>query len=248
MTAIFKMELIKNAQDKGLYFWTFVLPIIFMIMFISIFTSGTMADSKDQVILSIVPGYTVMFVFFIMISMCFSFIKDNENGMIARLASTPLPSYSYLMGKWMTYMIIVMIQIMVMFIFGKVVYNIPLEQPIFLLFLAIILTLSITGMGVALSLIVRTANMGIAITQVITFSGAVIGGLWMPLEMMPGIIQKIGKFTPQYWAHDAFKQAMSGILSFTDLMMSSLILLGFGCIGFLIAWILYPRFLNRAKS
>ena len=248
MTAIFKMELIKNLQDKGLYFWTFVLPIIFMVLFISIFTSGTMADNKEQVILSIVPGYTVMFVFFIMISMCFSFIKDSENGMIARLASTPLPAYSLLLGKLATYIVIVMIQIGVMFIFGKVVYNIPVEQPIYLSLVAIILTLFVTGMGLALSLIVRTHNMGIAITQVITFVGAIIGGLWMPLEMMPNFMQKIGKFTPQYWAHDAFKQAMTGTLSNTDALASTLILLGFGCICFIIAWLSYPNFLRRAKS
>lgn len=248
MSAIFKMELMNNAQDRGLYFWTFLLPIIFMVLFITIFSSGTMADQKDEVILSIVPGYTVMFVFFIMISMCFSFIKDNNNGMIARLASTPLPSSSYLIGKWLSFMIIVMIQIFVLFIFGKVVYNIPLEQPFFLSLLSIILTISITGLGLALSLIVRTQNMGIAITQVVTFGGAIIGGLWVPLEMMPNTIQKIGKLTPQFWAHDAFMQAMTGTLSFTSFLASSLILLGFGGIGFLIAWVSYPNFLKQAKN
>lgn len=248
MTAILKMELMNNAQDRGLYFWTFILPIMFMVLFITIFTSGSMADNKEEVILSIVPGYTVMFVFFIMISMCFSFIKDSDNGMIARLASTPLPSFSYLFGKWLSFMVIVMIQIIVMFIFGKVVYNVPLEQPFLLSLLSIILTISITGIGLALSLLVRTQNMGIAITQIITFGGAVMGGLWMPLELMPTVIQKIGKFTPQFWAHDAFKQAMTGTLNYTSFLTSLLILLGVGCIGFLIAWISYPTFLKRAKN
>src|SRR5699024_11282920 len=58
MTAIFKMGMIKSSKDKGLYFWTFILPIIFIVLFISIFTSVTMADNKEEVINKIVPRYT----------------------------------------------------------------------------------------------------------------------------------------------------------------------------------------------
>src|SRR5699024_4311140 len=83
---ICKMGIIKSSKDNGLYFWTFILPIIFIVLFISIFTSGTMADNKEEVINKIVPGYTVMFVFFIMISMCYSFLEDRNKGMVARLA------------------------------------------------------------------------------------------------------------------------------------------------------------------
>src|SRR5699024_11077374 len=110
MTAIFKMGIIKSSKDKGLYFWTFILPIIFIVLFISIFTSGTMADNKEEVINKIVPGYTVMFVFFIMLSMCYSFLEDRDKGMVARLASTPLPPYAYLMGNRGVYIALVLLQ------------------------------------------------------------------------------------------------------------------------------------------
>src|SRR5699024_11907358 len=110
-SVIFKKDINKSYKDKGLYFMTFILPIIFIVLFISIFTSGTMADNKEEVINKIVPEYTVMFVFFIMISMCYSFLEDRNKGMVARLASTPLSPYAYLMGKWGVYIAIVLIQI-----------------------------------------------------------------------------------------------------------------------------------------
>src|SRR5690625_2297314 len=100
MKAIVKLELRKSVQDKGLVFWTFILPVIFTILFISIFTATVEEQMKQEVIVSIVPGYTVMFVFFIIISMGTSFIKDRDTGLIARLASTPLPPMQYLLGKW----------------------------------------------------------------------------------------------------------------------------------------------------
>lgn len=247
MKAIFQMEMIKNAQDKGLYFWTFLLPIIFTVLFISIFTAGTEGADKEYVIISIVPGYTVMFVFFIMISMGFSFIEDRDKGMVARLASTPLSPYAYLFGKWLPYVVIVFIQMIVLLAFGKIVYNFPIEQPLLLGMLALILTFCITGLGLALSLFIRTSNMGVAITQIITLGGALLGGLWMPMEAMPALFQKVGKLTPQYWAHNAFQEAMTGTLTYTDFLIASLILLVFGAVGFIIAFFAYPSFLRRAK-
>lgn len=248
MTAMFKIGLMKNAQDKGLYFWTFIMPIVFIVLFISIFTSGTIADDKDDIINSIVPGYTVMFVFFILISMCFSFIEDRDKGMVARLASTPLSPYAYLAGKWSTYMFIVLLQIGGLMLFGKVVYQIPFAQPVYLLILALILSMTVTSMGVLLALLIRTPNAGIAITQIIALGGAVVGGLWMPIDMLPNIIQHMGHFTPQYWAHQAFQDAMNGTLVFPQFLKTCFILLSVTIISFTLALIRYPRFLQHAKN
>src|SRR5699024_6400211 len=133
MAAILKMGIIKSSKDKGLYFWTFILPIIFIVLYNAIFTSGTIAYNKEEIINKSVPGYTVMFVFFIMISMCYSFLDDRNKGMVARLASTPLSPYAYLMGKWGVYIAIVLIQTSCLMLLGRVVYQIPLAQPICLI-------------------------------------------------------------------------------------------------------------------
>ncbi len=64
MGAVFILEMKKNLQDRGLLFWMVVLPIIFTVLFITVFTSGAEKIAKQEIITSIIPGYTVMFVFF----------------------------------------------------------------------------------------------------------------------------------------------------------------------------------------
>src|SRR5690625_4500239 len=147
MGAMITLEMRKNLQDRGLLFWTLILPIIFTVLFIAVFTSGSNESVRDQVITSIIPGYIVMFIFFIMITMVETFIKDLNSGMTARLASTPLSPYLYLLGKWIPYIYIVLTQIIVLFAFGKLVYNIPLGQPLLLLALSLSLTFTVTGLG-----------------------------------------------------------------------------------------------------
>lgn len=248
MNAIMRLEMRKNLQDRGLLFWSIILPIIFTVLFIAIFTSGVNETDKADVIISIVPGYIVMFVFFIIITMVDTLMKDLHIGMTARLASTPLSSTAYLIGKWIPYMNVVFIQIAVLFLFGKLVYDIPMQQPLFLLLISLCLTFTVTGLGLAIALLVRTFNMGLAITQIIALGGAVLSGLWVPIEFMPSVIQTISKFFPQYWAHQALQDAMSGTLEMTNLFGSLSILIGFGLFGFMIALFRYPNFLKRARS
>ncbi|PAV30506.1 ABC transporter permease [Virgibacillus profundi] len=248
MNAIMIIELKKHIQDKGLLFWMLILPIIFTVLFIAMFTANVDAATKQQVILSIVPGYVVMFVFFIMISMVQVFIKDRDKGMTSRLASTPIPPYFYLLGKWIPFMYIVLVQIIVLFLFGRLVYDVPLGQPFVLLILSICLTFTVTGIGLAMSVIVRTENMGIALTQIVALGGAMLSGLWVPLEMMPDFMQTISRFLPQYWAHQAFQDAMAGNTVFTELLQTLLILFGIGVAGFVIAILRYPHFLKRSVN
>jgi|SRR5690625_756215 len=243
-----RLELKKHLQDRGLLFWMILLPIIFTVLFISVFTSGVDESTKQDVIVSIVPGYAVMFVFFIIISMVTSFIKDRDLGMVARLASTPLKVKSYLLGKWMPFLIIVFIQVIVLLIFGKIVYHVPFGQPLYIVSLSFILSFMVTGLGLLVALIVKTENMGIAITQLIALGGAFIGGLWVPLEMMPKFLQTIAKFLPQYWGHLGFREAMSGTLTLDGFIKISVILLAFALGSFIVALLYYPKFLQKAKG
>lgn len=152
MNAMMGLEMKKNIQDRGMLFWTILLPIAFTVLGISVFAPGGDEVTEQEVILSIVPGYTVMFVFFIMISMVSAFLKDRDHGMIARIASTPLPPHLYLLGKWLPYMFIVWIQIIILLSFGKIVYNLPIEQPLMLFPLSISLAFAATGIGLVLAM------------------------------------------------------------------------------------------------
>jgi len=248
MKAMFKLEMWKNMQDKGLIFWTFILPIIFTVLFISILTSTVNDEVKESIITSIIPGYTVMFVFFIIIAMGTSFLQDRDTGFVARLASTPLSPIRYVVGKSFSFALVLLIQIFVLLTFGKVVYTVTIEQPVPLLMLSLGLIAAVVGIGLFISVTIPTNNMGIAITQVIALVGAIIGGLWFPLDTMPTVIQNIGVFTPQYWAHDGFQQAMTGTLSVPDFLRSIGVLLLYSAIGLIGTIITYPIFLRRAKS
>ncbi|WP_342527235.1 ABC transporter permease [Chryseomicrobium sp. FSL W7-1435] len=247
MTAIALLELKKKTKDKGLWFWTFLLPIIFIVGFITLFGESMGAD-PEQLVVQIVPGYTVMFSFYIMISIVIAFIKDRDSGMAARLASTPLSRLEYFAGKWLPFMAVVLLQIVVLFGFGVMAYDLPLGDPVALAALSVGLALVATGCGMAMAVLAKTENMGIALTQVIALGGAMLGGLWMPIEFMPEVMQNIAQFLPHYWALEGYKTVLLNQGSLLDVWQSLAVLVGFGIACSTLALLAYPRYLREAKS
>jgi ABC-2 type transport system permease protein len=247
MWAITKTELKKNIQDKGLWFWTFILPIIFIVAFVAIF-SGDESATHQEVVTQIVPGYSIMFAFFIMISMVIAFVKDRERGMVARIASTPLPTHNYFLGKWIPFYIIVLIQITVLFAFGVFVYNLQLGDPFAMVILTLAITFIVTGWGMAMAVLVKTENMGIALTQIVALGGALFGGLWMPIEFMPDFVQNLSRIFPQYWALEGYKEILLRDGGIGDVWIHIVLLIGAGIVGGMIALAAYPRFLRQSRS
>ncbi|KJB86345.1 multidrug ABC transporter permease [Paenibacillus sp. E194] len=194
----------------------------------------------------VVPGYTVMFVFFIIISMVRRFIRDKESGMTARLCSTPMKPLNYLVGMWVPYIIVVLFQSAVLLAFGHFVYGMQLGDVLAIALVVAALGICVTGLGLFISLIAKGENQGLAITQLIALGGAMIGGLWFPHEMMPKFMQTIGQLLPQYWAQDALKRIISHGAHVQDVWLNAIILLGIGISALVLAWVQYPRFMKQS--
>ncbi|MCD9021416.1 ABC transporter permease [Cohnella silvisoli] len=202
--------------------------------------------SGYNVITQVVPGYTVMFVFFVIISMLKRFLGDKESGMTARLRSTRMSPMSYLLGMWLSYLVITLIQCTVLLTFGHLVYDLQLGDLFAICVLVFMLAVCGTGIGLAISMLVRSDNQGMAFTQLLTMGGAVLGGLWFPVDLMPKTIQTISHFTPQYWAQKAFQDIMLRGVHISGIVNSLLVLAIIAALGLIVALVRYKRFLRTA--
>jgi ABC-2 type transport system permease protein len=193
-----------------------------------------------------VPGYTVMFVFFIIISMIRRFIGDRDSGMVARLRSTTMKPVSYLAGMWVAYLVVALIQCAALLAFGHWVYGMTLGDVGAVAALVVTLALCGTGLGLALAMLVKSENQGMAYTQLLAFGGAVLGGLWFPSDLMPAAMRTIGHFTPQFWAQKAFQDIIVRGMHTADIWPSLLVLAAFALAGLAVALLRFKTFLKSA--
>jgi ABC-2 type transport system permease protein len=199
---------------------------------------------KIDTVTQVVPGYTVMFVFFIMITMVRNFLRDKNSGMLARLSGTPMRSHHYLIGMWVPNIVVVLIQCAVLLLFGKIVYGLQLGDVSAVALLICCLAVCCTGIGLMLSMLVRSENQGIGFVQIITMGGAIVGGLWFPYDFLPEFVRMIGKFTPQFWAQRGLQDVMLRGMHIDGIWLNAAILLGIGFVGLGIALLSFRRFAN----
>ncbi len=199
-----------------------------------------------NVITQIVPGYTVMFVFFVIISMLKRFLGDKESGMTARLRSTRMSPLSYLLGMWLAFLVVALVQCCALLAFGHFAYGLQLGDPLAVAALVVLLCACGTGIGLAVCMIAKSENQGMAFTQLLTMGGAVLGGLWFPIDLMPEAVQTISRFTPQYWAQKGFQDIMLRGAHASGIGYSLLVLALVASAGLIIALLRYRRFIRTA--
>ncbi|WP_027092342.1 ABC transporter permease [Cohnella thermotolerans] len=202
--------------------------------------------TANNSVTQVVPGYTVMFVFFIIISMIRRFLGDKSSGMTARLRTTRMSPIGYLLGMWIAYLGVALAQCTVLLAFGHIAYDVQLGDIVAVAVVVFMLALCGTGIGLALCMIVRGENQGIGFTQLIALGGAVLGGLWFPIEYMPRTMRTISHFVPQYWAQKAFQDIMVRGVHLSGVLPSIAALAGFAAAGLLVALLRFRGFMQSA--
>lgn len=196
----------------------------------------------------VVPGMTVMFVFYIMITMAKRFFDEKKSGLLSRIRSTAIKPLHYLIGMWVPFVLFVIAQCTLLFMFGHFVYGLNLGDLSALALIVVGLSIAGTGIGLGLSFLVPGEGAAMAVTQIIAMGGAMVGGLWMPSYLMPQFVQTIGHFTPQFWAQHSLLDVIAHGAGIGDVAGSVLLLLAFGLAGLAVAFFRLPGFLRSAAN
>ena len=158
-----------------------------------------------------VPAWGMFAVFFIVISLSGNIIKERQDGSFTRLLTMPCPYWLYISSKMITYLIVCLLQLTLMFILG--IYILPLfGLPALALghsFLALALmslsaSLAAIGYGIVIGKIAASDQQAAIFGSISVVILAAIGGVWIPTFIMPQAMQIISKLSPLNWGLSGF--------------------------------------------
>jgi ABC-type multidrug transport system permease subunit len=195
----------------------------------------------------LVPSFTVMFAFFLVLTVGWLFVSERRQGTLKRLRAAPLSWSQILLGKLLPCYVLSLAQGVFLLGAGKLVFGMhwgpedwSLGKQVALL-LPVVVTTSWAAMGIALFIasLARTETQVAIYGTLLVLILAGVSGCLMPSELMPDLMRQISLGTPHGWALDAYKQLLiPGVVS-PDLARvgeACLVLTGFGT-GFLaLAW------------
>ncbi len=158
-----------------------------------------------------------------------------ETGVLRRMAATPLKKEVFFLSLILTRVVVAILGAFLILVAGRVLFRLSFEinWVLFLPYL-VVGTLLMMALGVVITLVFRkreNANQfsGFLVTLMIFFSG-----IYIPLELLPGYLQTIGRFLPL--THVA--QGLRGTMGIEPLVISEFWVSFLGMLGISIGLLL----------
>lgn len=124
--------------------------------------------------------------------------REWENGTMEQLIVSPIKSQELVVGKIIPYFLIGILDLIIITVLGKFVFNVPLRGSIILLFLLSSLFLIGTlSLGVTISIVAKSQLLSYQIAMLTSFLPSyILSGLVFPISSMPRLIQYISYLIP----------------------------------------------------
>ena len=137
-----------------------------------------------------------------------------------------------------------MLQLITLFIAGRILYGIDVEHHIgFLLLVCAFAAAACTAFGMLVASVSSSPEAASGLATFLILLMCAIGGAWFPVTLMPEFIQQVSKLTLVYWAMEGFSQVLWANASLRELLPTLGILGGITAVVMTVAvW----RF-NRGK-
>ncbi|WP_028121063.1 ABC transporter permease [Epilithonimonas tenax] len=158
-----------------------------------------------------VPAWALFAIFFIVVPLSINLVKEKSQGTSVRVRVSPTLYYIHILGKTLTYLIICVIQFLLMVAVG--IWLFPLmDLPQFdvsgkmfhLLIVTLFAGLAAIGFGVLIGTMSNTQEQSAPFGATSVVVLAAIGGIWVPVFLMPEFMQKIAQFSPMNWGLNAY--------------------------------------------
>ncbi|MBC7741318.1 MAG: ABC transporter permease [Bdellovibrionaceae bacterium] len=189
-----------------------------------------------------VPAWSLFGMFFILIPLTNSMIRDRRLGVFKRLLSFPITKWHLILGKIIPFFIINVLQFAVMLAVGLFILpkltGLQLDLNFDWWALAAITFASAwaaTSYGLLVSCFAETSEQAHAFGAFSVVILAIIGGVMIPSYVMPDLMQKVSALSPLYWGLEAYLDLFVRKLSLMAILPRIYWLLGFSLVACLIS-------------
>ncbi len=183
-------------------------------------------------------GLGVMFLLFSATGAGGALIEEAESGTLDRILATRVSMTRLLLGKLVYLAGVGIVQLLVMFTWGALLFGIELFTPRHFpgfLIMTVATAIAASTFGLMLASVSRSRMQLVALANLSILVMSALGGSLYPRFLMPEGMQKFGLITINAWALDGFQKVFWRDEPLWHLWPQVLVLTGLGVLFFLIA-------------
>ena len=176
------------------------------------FAGSGKSEIQPTAIQNIVPGFILFAMFFIVIPLAASIISEKNEGAFQRLRTLPVRFGIILGSKVLVYFFVCLVQFFLMMLVGLWVFPDLLGLPRLqignnaaaILFATAASSLAAIGFGILVGSASNTMAQASLFGSVMVVLLGVISGTFLPVHVMPAVIQDISFISPMRWGIDNY--------------------------------------------
>jgi len=158
----------------------------------------------------VMAGQLIFFAFYTGAYAAQSILREDEEGTLPRLFTTPTSRATILGGKFVGIFVLGIVQAIVLMVASALAFKINWGQPLLALLVALAMIIAAAGFGLFLmSLIKNQKQSGMVLGGALTAAG-MLGGLFTVAVPMPDAFKAINLITPQGWVLKAWDVTLKG--------------------------------------
>jgi ABC-2 type transport system permease protein len=197
--------LVHEFRTQQLLFWrnreaavfTFLLPIIFFLMFGAIYGDSTIDHryKGSAFLVAGMIGYGVATVAFA--GLAITTVVRREAGVLKRVRATPLPASTYLVAVLLSTLCVFLIEAAIIIGLGKLLYGVDLPAQPLSLALALLLGAGVfAALGLGITALVRSAEGSSAVINVVYLPMSIVSGTFFSTRHYPGFLKGLAEILP----------------------------------------------------
>jgi ABC-2 type transport system permease protein len=215
-------------------FFTFIFPLLFLVIFTSLLGNDTVALTPTITIKSS-TYYVFSMAAFGLISACYtniaiSVVFAREGGVLKRLRGTPLPARSYLTARVLHATFVGFLLVAITVVFGRIAYqaHLPGSTDTLLFILTLLVGAGcFAAIGLAVSGIVPNEDAGPPIVNAVILPLLFLSGIFFATDNAPPWVDWVGRIFPVKHLVDAMRASYLGApFHWSDVLVMAIWLVG----------------------
>jgi ABC-2 type transport system permease protein len=194
-----RYELLTFARNRQARFFTVLLPVIFLVIFVSVFGNSQTGPEHIEASTYYVPGIAALAVLTASFSnLVISITAQRELGVLKRRRATPVPAWALVGARALTALVVSALVTAVVIAIGSAAYGVHVNAgALGALTVSIAVgSLALACLGYAASSAISSADSAQPIVLAITLPLSFISGVYIPFVRLPSTLQSVAKVFP----------------------------------------------------
>ncbi len=197
----FRFDLRAFLRNRQSRFFTLVLPVLFLVIFASVFHRGTVKVAGGSIGTSVyyVPGIiTLAIIAAAFVNLVISVTALRETGALKRRRAAPVPAAAIIVGRALTSVVVALVTTTVLLGMGWLLYgaSVPARTAPALALTVVVGALAFCCLGFALVSVIRNQDSAQPITQAAVLPLYFISGVFIAVPALPHWLVDVAAFFP----------------------------------------------------